>query len=74
MSAREGMFVEPASAAPLAALKRLLADGKVKTDESVVLLATGFGSNQPEAALQAWGVPPTIELDLDAFEARLAGN
>jgi threonine synthase len=73
MSGREGLFVEPAAASPLAALKRLLSEGKVGADESVVLLATGFGSNQPEAAIRAWGSPPTIELDLEAFGARIAG-
>lgn len=67
MSSKEGLFVEPASATSLAALKKMTAEGKVSADESVLLLATGFGSNQPEAAIQAWGNPPTIELDVKAF-------
>jgi threonine synthase len=73
MSAREGLFVEPAAASPHAALQKLVQDGKVGADESVVLIATGFGSNQPEAAIQAWGSPPTIGLDLEAFGALLVG-
>ncbi len=64
MSGMEGMFVEPSSATPLSALRSLLAQGTVQRDESVVLVATGFGSNQPEAAIEAWGVPPTIGMDL----------
>jgi threonine synthase len=64
MSGIEGIFVEPSSATPLAALSILLEKGTVKKDESVVLVATGFGSNQPEAAIEAWGVPPTIRMDL----------
>jgi threonine synthase len=72
MSLREGLFVEPAAASPLAALRKLVAEGKVGKDDSVMLVATGFGSNQPEAAIQAWGRPPTIPLDLDAFGAQLA--
>jgi threonine synthase len=71
MSGREGLFVEPAAAAPLAALRRLLKAGKVGRDEAVVLLATGHGSNQPDATIRAWGRPPMIQLDLDAFAAHI---
>ncbi|MBI2648084.1 MAG: threonine synthase [Thaumarchaeota archaeon] len=72
MSSKEGLFVEPASAAPLAAVKQLLADGVIGRDESVVLVATGFGSNQPEATLQAWGLPPAVTMNLKAFRKHVA--
>ena len=68
LSKGEGMFLEPSSAAPLAALTKMAADGKIGKDDSVVLFATGSGSNQPEATIQAWGTPPTIELDLQGFD------
>ena len=38
---REGIGSEPASAVTLAGLKKLVADGRVATSESVVLLLTG---------------------------------
>jgi len=67
LSSKEGLFLEPAAAAPLAALKRMLTLNQVGRDESVLLFATGSGSNQPEAAIQAWDNPPSIELDLESF-------
>jgi hypothetical protein len=41
-------------------------------DESVVLFATGSGSNQPDATIAAWGRPPTVELDLEGFSRYLS--
>jgi threonine synthase len=67
LSKEEGLFVEPASAAPLAAVKHMVDEGKIGSDESVALFATGSGSNQPEATIAAWGRPPLIELNLDDF-------
>jgi threonine synthase len=67
LSKEEGLFLEPASAAPLAALRRMVEAGVVDRDESVVLFATGSGSNQPEATIDAWGRPPEIGLDLEGF-------
>jgi threonine synthase len=73
MSSKEGLYVEPASASTFAALRKLAAEGKIDPDESVAMIATGFGSNQPEATIRAWGAPPTIDLDIDAFGKRLTG-
>jgi threonine synthase len=72
LSKEEGLFLEPASAAPLAALRRMVEAGTVGRDESVVLFATGSGSNQPEAIIDAWGRPPEIGLDLEGFGRFLA--
>ena len=66
-TSKESLYVEPAAAAPLAALRRLLNDGRIGRDESVLLFATGSGSNQPDATMLAWGLPPTVELDPAAF-------
>ncbi|MDA4114637.1 MAG: threonine synthase [Thaumarchaeota archaeon] len=67
LSSQEGLYLEPASAAPLAALGRLMGDGTMGAEDSVVLFATGSGANQPDATLFAWGEPPIIELDLEGF-------
>jgi threonine synthase len=72
LSGREGLYLEPASAAPLAALGKLVGDGTMGADESVVLFATGSGSNQPDATIAAWGRPPTVELDLEGFSRYLS--
>jgi threonine synthase len=60
----EGLFAEPASAAPLALLFRLVRDGKVDKDATTVVVLTGSGLKDPDAALK--NVEPPIELDGDA--------
>ena len=45
---REGIGCEPASAVTLAGLKKLVADGRIKPTESVVLLLTGHTLKDPE--------------------------
>jgi threonine synthase len=72
LSGQEGLYLEPASAAPLAALGKLVGDGTMGADESVVLFATGSGSNQPDATIAAWGRPPIVELDLEGFSKYLS--
>jgi threonine synthase len=60
----EGLFAEPASAAPLALLFRLVRDGKIDKGSTVVVVLTGSGLKDPDAALK--NVEPPIELDGDA--------
>jgi len=60
----EGLFAEPASAAPLALLFRLVRDGKVDREAVTVVVLTGSGLKDPDAALK--NVEPPIELDGDA--------
>jgi threonine synthase len=60
----EGLFAEPASAAPLALLFRLVREGKVQKDATAVVVLTGSGLKDPDAALK--NVEPPIELDGDA--------
>jgi threonine synthase len=60
----EGLFAEPASAAPLALLFRLVKEGKIEKDSTTVVVLTGSGLKDPDAALK--NVEPPIELDGDA--------
>lgn len=60
----EGLFAEPASAAPLALLFRLVQEGKIEKDSVTVVVLTGSGLKDPDAALK--NVEPPIELDGDA--------
>ena len=48
----EGIGCEPASAVTLAGLKKLVADGRVARDETVVLLLTGHTLKDPEYTIQ----------------------
>lgn len=49
----EGIAVEPASAASLAGLMRLVEDGVIAPDETVVIVLTGHGLKDPQAMLEA---------------------
>src|ERR1051326_3555309 len=60
----EGLFCEPASAAPLALLFRLVREERIAKDATSVVVLTGSGLKDPDAALK--NVEPPIELDGDA--------
>ena len=64
LASSEGLFAEPASVAPLALLFRLVREGKVEKDATTVVVLTGSGLKDPDAALK--NVEPPIELDGDA--------
>ena len=64
LASSEGLFAEPASAAPLALLFRLVRDGKVDREAVTVVVLTGSGLKDPDAALK--NVEPPIEMDGDA--------
>jgi len=46
----EGIFCEPASAAPLAGLRRLVAEGAIDPGGTIVAVLTGHGLKDPELA------------------------
>jgi threonine synthase len=46
--ARQGLYVEPTSAAAAAGLTQLIASGAVRRDESTVLLLTGYALKSSE--------------------------
>jgi len=64
----EGIFVEPASAASIAGLVRLLENGEVDRDESVVCVTTGHGLKDPEAAIKASEEVVEIKPNLEALK------
>ncbi|HVD01719.1 MAG TPA: threonine synthase [Candidatus Dormibacteraeota bacterium] len=64
LASGEGLFAEPASAAPLALLTRLVREGRIERDSTTVLVLTGSGLKDPDAALA--NVEPPVELDGDA--------
>jgi len=64
LASSEGLFCEPASAAPLALLFRLVREGRIQRDATSVVVLTGSGLKDPDAALG--NVEPPIELEGDA--------
>src|SRR6056297_2228151 len=69
-----GIGVEPASAASLAGLRKLRAEGVVGADERVVCLTTGHLLKDPDAAAAAGTEPEPVPADLEAVIARLDGG
>lgn len=71
LAARDGVFVEPASAAGAAGLARLAAAGEVPPGARVVVTVTGHGLKDVAAALDGRGpvVDEVVAADVDAAAA-----
>jgi len=68
----EGIFVEPACAAPVAGLKKSLAAGWIPKGSLVTMTLTGHGLKDPDTALSVMPKPPTpIAPTLDAARKAL---
>jgi len=61
---REGVFCEPASAASVAGVRRLAAEGRIDSDEVVVCVLTGHGLKDPDAVQAEEGSLTPIAPDL----------
>jgi len=70
--AESGVGVEPASAASLAGLRKLRAEGRVGADEEVVCLTTGHLLKDPDAAYEAGSDPEPVPADTDAVLEHLS--
>jgi threonine synthase len=69
--AHEGLFAEPASAASVAGLLRLSAEGRLQRGATVVCVLTGHGLKDPEWAVTGAAEPTTVPADADAVAAEL---
>ncbi len=72
----EGIFAEPAGGTTLAVTLKLIAQGRIAPDETVVVSITGNGYKTLEAVAQAIEKPFVIEArlkDFDALADRLIG-
>ncbi|MFN3928301.1 MAG: threonine synthase [Thermoflexus sp.] len=68
LAALEGLFVEPASAASVAGLRRALAQGVIPPEtEVVVAVLTGHGLKDPEIAMRRLSPPISVQAQWDAF-------
>lgn len=71
LASKEGLFVQPAGAVPVAAVRKLAAEGTLKPEHKVAAILTGSGLKDTSAlvhhTLQAGAVPVTnLELALKA--------
>src|SRR5665647_1293757 len=68
----EGIGVEPASAASLAGLRKLIAQGTVDRDEVVVCVTTGHLLKDPESIMKACHPPIEVDANFDALYATIS--
>jgi threonine synthase len=71
LASREGVFVEPASAASVAGLLQSRADGLLDTGLTVVCTVTGHGLKDPQWAIDGAPAPRTVPVDARAAAALL---
>jgi threonine synthase len=72
LAREEGIFVEPASAASLAGVWRLLREGRLEEGTTVVLTLTGHGLKDPATAEKVAQLPLPVPATLEAV-ARASG-
>ena len=65
----EGVFAETAGGVTLGVTKKLIHQGRIKKDESVVICITGNGLKTQEAVAHHVGKPEIIDAKIDEFDA-----
>ncbi len=71
LAASEGVFCEPASAASLAGVRRMIREGRVKAGSTVVLTLTGHGLKDPGIAESRAQLPQAVPATLEAVTRTL---
>jgi threonine synthase len=71
---RVGIFAEPAGATSYAGLKKALKQGMIDSDDPILVLNTGSGLKDVNAAMQAVTPAVVIEPTLDAVQKVLEGS
>ena len=72
MASYTGIFSEPAAAAPWAAVKQLMREKKIESDETIVCLVSGSGLKDIAGAQAAAAKPLVIDPSLQAIKKALA--
>ena len=67
LARREGIGVEPASAASLAGLRKLIEQGKIQSGERIVCITTGHLLKDPERVIEICEPPKEVEADVAAL-------
>jgi threonine synthase len=68
------VFAEPAAAATYAGLLKAVKDGKVRENESVVLLISGNGLKDVQSAMKSVGKPYVINPDISELKRLVSDN
>jgi threonine synthase len=66
MASTEGVFAEPASAASVAGLVKVIDSGRMPKGASVVCTLTGHGLKDPDSAIKVSPKPTNVPADIDA--------
>jgi threonine synthase len=72
LAAEEGLLAEPASAAGLALLIRMVQSGQVARDEQIVCLLTGSGLKDPRSLTRGLSIAPAVEPTLSAVQRAMS--
>jgi len=67
----EGIGVEPASAASIAGLKKLVEMGEIESDERIVCITTGHLLKDPERVIKICEAPKVVDADVDVVREML---
>ena len=71
LAREEGIFMEPASAASVAGLMKMVKAGRFEPGSTLVLTLTGHGLKDPDTALESASRPISVPPHLDAVLAQL---
>ena len=71
LAREEGIFMEPASAATVAGLIKMVKAGRFEPGSTLVLTLTGHGLKDPDTALESASRPTTVPPSIDAVLAQL---
>lgn len=74
LARREGIGVEPASAASIAGLIKLVDEGVVDRGERVVCVVTGHVLKDPDTAIKASTEPVEVEPDINQLKSIIRGR
>ena len=69
LGSTEGIYAEPAAAAPVAGIEKARDEGIIEADETVVVVSTGFGLKDTKSAREATGDVDRIDPDIAEVEA-----
>jgi len=68
LACQEGIGVEPASAASVAGLIKLVEKGEIDPSEKIVCITTGHALKDPEAIFKGYEKPIEVEATIEALE------
>ena len=71
VAAKEGVFVEPSSAAGIAGLIKKKSEGLLPSGKKIVITVTGNGLKDVQWVLDGAGAPTLIPVDLDRAAAAM---